>query len=38
MYGSGDGASPSQCGIGETAYTPGPTTYINGIPIVKDQA
>ena len=31
--------TPSQCGIGETAYTPGqPPTVINGIPIIKDQA
>jgi iron complex outermembrane recepter protein len=38
IYGAGDGLSPSQCGIGETAYTPGTTTTIDGIPIVKDQA
>jgi len=38
VYGSGDGATPSQCGIGETSYTPGPVNYIDGIPIVKDQA
>ena len=41
VYGvsNGDGVTPSQCGIGETAYTPGsPPTYIDGIPIVKDQA
>ena len=34
----GDGVTPSQCGIGETSYTPGMTTYVDGIPIVKDQA
>ena len=28
---------PSYCGVGETAYTPGTTTYVDGIPIVKDQ-
>ena len=28
---------PSYCGVGETAYTPGMTTYVDGIPIVKDQ-
>ena len=28
---------PSHCGVGETAYTPGMTTYVDGIPIVKDQ-
>jgi iron complex outermembrane recepter protein len=39
IYGVGDGLTNSQCGIGETAYTPGsPPTYIDGIPIVKDQA
>ena len=34
----GDGTTPSWCGVGETAYTPGTQTYIDGIPIVKDQA
>ncbi|HVO46669.1 MAG TPA: TonB-dependent receptor, partial [Steroidobacteraceae bacterium] len=39
LYGAGDGINPSQCGIGETAYTPGsPPTTIEGIPIIKDQA
>jgi iron complex outermembrane receptor protein len=38
VYGSGDGVNPSQCGIGETAYTPGPVNTIEGIPIIKDQA
>ncbi len=41
LYGAsnGDGVTPSQCGIGETAYTPGsPPTVIDGIPIIKDQA
>jgi outer membrane receptor protein involved in Fe transport len=34
----GDGVTPSQCGIGETAYTPGsPPNVIDGIPITKDQ-
>jgi len=28
---------PSNCGVGETAYTPGTTTYIDGVPITKDQ-
>jgi iron complex outermembrane recepter protein len=28
---------PSYCGVGETAYTPGTTTYVDGIPIAKDQ-
>jgi iron complex outermembrane receptor protein len=35
---SGDGVTPSYCGVGETAYTPGLTTSIQGIPILKDQA
>jgi outer membrane receptor protein involved in Fe transport len=39
LYGAGDGINPSQCGIGETAYTPGsPPSMIDGIPIIKDQA
>ncbi len=41
IYGqsNGDGVTPSQCGIGETAYTPGnPPNSILGIPIIKDQA
>jgi len=39
VYGAGSGVTPSQCGIGETAYTPGqPLTTIDGIPINKDQA
>jgi outer membrane receptor protein involved in Fe transport len=36
-YGVGDGVSASQCGLGE-AYTPGPTQYVDGIPLIKDQA
>ena len=40
LYGRiGDGVTPSQCGIGETVYTPGsPPNYVDGIPLVKDQA
>ncbi len=40
IYGqsSGNGVSPSYCGVGETAYTPGTLTYVDGIPIIKDQA
>ncbi len=38
QYGAGDGITASQCGIGETAYTPGPLNTIDGIPINKDQA
>ena len=33
---SGDGVTPSQCGIGE-AYTPGPLQYVDGLPIIKDD-
>ena len=41
IYGqsNGDGVTPSQCGIGETVYTPGnPPSTVDGIPIIKDQA
>jgi iron complex outermembrane recepter protein len=40
IYGqsSGDGVTPSYCGVGETAFSPGPITSIQGIPILKDQA
>ena len=40
IYGqsAGDGTTPSYCGIGETAYTPGTPNVIDGIPIIKDQA
>jgi outer membrane receptor protein involved in Fe transport len=39
IYGAGDGINPSQCGIGETAYTgDNPPNVIDGIPILKDQA
>ena len=33
----GDGVTPSACGIGETAYTPGPLQYVDGLPIIKDD-
>jgi iron complex outermembrane receptor protein len=32
-----DNGLPSYCGVGETAYTPGVNTSVDGIPIVKDQ-
>jgi iron complex outermembrane recepter protein len=35
---NGDGVTPSQCGIGQTVYNANPLTYVDGIPIVKDQA
>lgn len=39
IYGqsAGDGVTPSYCGIGETAYTPGPIQYVDGLPIIKDN-
>ncbi|HUN26329.1 MAG TPA: TonB-dependent receptor [Steroidobacteraceae bacterium] len=39
IYGQsiGDGVTPSQCGIGETAYAPGPIQYVAGLPIIKDD-
>ena len=39
VYGAsnGDGVTPSQCGLGEY-YTSGPLNYVDGIPIIKDQA
>jgi outer membrane receptor protein involved in Fe transport len=40
IYGSSnaDAVTPSYCGIGETAYTPGVQTVVEGVPIVKDEA
>ncbi|HWW20856.1 MAG TPA: TonB-dependent receptor [Steroidobacteraceae bacterium] len=40
VYGvsNGDGVTPSKCGIGETVFTPGTNTFVDGIPIVEDQA
>jgi len=40
IYGqsSGNGVSPSYCGVGQTAYTSGATNTIDGITINKDQA
>ncbi len=32
-----DFTTPSYCGVGDSSYTPGHTTVVNGIPIVKDQ-
>lgn len=39
VYGQsiGDGVTPSPCGIGETAYAPGPIQSVDGLPIIKDD-
>lgn len=39
VYGQsvGDGVTPSQCGIGETNFVPGPTNYVDGLPILQDD-
>jgi iron complex outermembrane recepter protein len=34
----GDGVTPSACGIGETVYSANPINYVDGVPIIKDQA
>ncbi len=33
-----DFVTPTYCGVGDTAYTPGTPTVINGVPVIKDQA
>ena len=40
IYGqsNANAVTPSYCGIGETAYTPGTTTVVDGIPVIKDEA
>lgn len=40
LYGqsSGDGTTPSYCGVGQSAYTPGTPNVVQGIPILKDEA
>lgn len=39
IYGqsSGDGVTPHPCGLGETAFVPGPIQYVQGMPIIKDD-
>jgi iron complex outermembrane receptor protein len=37
-YGQGDDFDASKCGYGESLYTPGPTQYVDGLPVVKDDA
>ncbi len=39
IYGQspGDGVTPSRCGIGETNFVPGPTRYVDGLPILEDD-
>ncbi|MGA3159035.1 MAG: TonB-dependent receptor [Steroidobacteraceae bacterium] len=38
IYGQGDGIDASTCGFGQSAYTPGATQYIDGLPIIPDDA
>jgi iron complex outermembrane receptor protein len=38
IYGQGNDATASKCGYGQSLYTPGPTQYIDGLPIVADDA
>jgi iron complex outermembrane recepter protein len=38
LYGQGNDVTASQCGYGESLYAPGPTQYVDGLPIIKDQA
>jgi iron complex outermembrane recepter protein len=37
-YGPGNGVNSSTCGTGEPAYSPSPTNYALGLPILKDEA
>jgi iron complex outermembrane receptor protein len=32
-----DFVTPSQCGVGDTAYVPGANTVIGGVPVIKDE-
>jgi outer membrane receptor protein involved in Fe transport len=38
IYGQGDDVDASTCGYGQSLYTPGPTQYVDGLPIVADDA
>src|SRR5260370_22224722 len=40
LYGqsSGDGTTPSYCGVGQSAYTPGTPNVVQGLQILKDEA
>jgi len=38
IYGPGNGTTASTCGIGESLYAPGATQYIDGLPIILDDA
>jgi outer membrane receptor protein involved in Fe transport len=38
IYGQGNDATASKCGYGQSLYTPGPTQYIDGLPIIADDA
>jgi outer membrane receptor protein involved in Fe transport len=33
----GDFVTPSRCGVGDTAYVPGTTTVINGVPVLQNE-
>jgi iron complex outermembrane recepter protein len=37
-YGPGNGVNSSTCGTGEPAYSPSPLNYVDGLPILKDEA
>ncbi len=38
IYGQGNDVTASKCGYGESLYTPGPTQYVGGLPVIADQA
>ena len=38
IYGQGNDVTASPCGYGQALYAPGPTQYIDGLPIVADDA
>jgi len=38
IYGQGDDVDASKCGYGQSTYTPGPTQYIDGLPINPDNS
>jgi iron complex outermembrane recepter protein len=38
IYGQGNDTTASTCGYGQSLYTPGPTQYVDGLPITPDDA